>query len=314
MVRSANALGAAVTVKGELWACSATPAAQAPYATHTGGCDLTVPVNARAIPAPPTLPTKPAATNTTGAAAYQFVSGATSCSVFTPGTYTTAPALGTGTNFFVSGTYYFAGIGAFDLSTKGPVVAGAPGTNEKTVLANGNPCVQETTAMGAEGGTGALFILGGSSTLTTTVAATDVELYARRAPTASTLDGLSIITVPASGFPAGYAAWTGGTALAGATTSELVVHGQIWAATGAVSLGVGDTQRPPAGLRRAWRATTVNLFAAGTAALDPGLGNRTVTVATASTGGAAAVATVTATASVGTGPDPAVAITSWTTS
>ncbi len=312
MVRGANALGADVKVNGDLWACSATPTAQAPYATHTGGCDLTVPTDARTSPVPPTLPTKPTPTNATGAAAYQFVSGSTTCSVFTPGTYTVAPVLGTGTNYFLSGTYYLAGIGALDLSTRGSVVAGAPGTNEKTVLANGNPCVQGTTAMGAEGGTGALFILGGNSTLTTTVAATDVELYARRGSTASAIDGLSIITVPASGAPTGYAAWTGGTALAGAASSDLVVHGEIWAYTGAVSLGV-----VPANSRiQAYggvAAITINLLAAGTAALDPGLGNRTVTVASTSTGGTGAVATVTATASVGTGPDPAVAITSWTT-
>ena len=99
--------------------------------------------------------------------------------------------LGAGTNYFVSGTYYFAFNGALDLSSKGTGGGWAPGTNEATVLANGNPCVQETTAMGAEGGTGVLFILGGSSTLQTTVAATDVELYARRARGARS-------TVPAS--------------------------------------------------------------------------------------------------------------------
>jgi hypothetical protein len=92
------------------------------------------------------------------------------CSIFSPGRYTTKPALDPNRNYFKSGVYYFDFAGVWDIN-KTSVVGGTAGSETTNLDA---PCLQETTP----NGDGVTWVFRGSSALTVSNQS-HVELFSR---------------------------------------------------------------------------------------------------------------------------------------
>jgi hypothetical protein len=164
-----------------------------PGTTHSVTCSADRPIDV--VPTP-NLPTAPAAP--TPSFIDYPLTGAATCRVFFPGTYTSAPNLltphGGGApeaNYFVSGLYNFDGIGDWTIDNKAIVIGGQPnaGAGDQTVLPSGTADVSHTgckdfvnsndavvkttirTLLGlssspaGEWDHGTLFVMGGTSTL-----------------------------------------------------------------------------------------------------------------------------------------------------
>lgn len=113
------------------------------------------------------------------------------CHVFSPGRYTSKPALHPDRNYFRSGVYYFDFAGAWNIDKTS--VVGGTAEGETTYL--DAPCLNEASPDGA----GVTWVLRGTAALTIDNGAT-VELYSRR-PTAP--DGTPQLSVVVEGTRSG---------------------------------------------------------------------------------------------------------------
>jgi Tfp pilus assembly protein PilX len=186
----------------------------------------------------PVLPPSPPAAHGSAPDFITDVAG-TTCNIFLPGTYRSAPTLAS-LNYFASGVYYFENVGAIDMSGK-TAVAGTPGATERTVN-NQPPCVNDTVVGVNDDSRGAVFILGGTSYIAAGTGSTrQLEIFRRRGTTG--LDGFSVVAVT-SPAPSGYVTST----LIGNYNDQiidnsagnnpaLVFHGEIWAPDTSIDSG-----------------------------------------------------------------------------
>lgn len=164
------------------------------------------------VPTAPAMPAAPRASQTFG-----------TCTYFYPGKYTTAPSLGSGTNYFASGVYYFENVGQWDIDQV--LFGGAPATFEAVRFKAPVPasesytpmptCANDNDAITTAGGnapevtgTGAQFILGGTSTIFLDTNS-QVEVFARTVDGTSETVTASIVAVPDSSIP-NSSPWTSG--------------------------------------------------------------------------------------------------------
>ena len=187
--------------------------------------DQPVPDVGHALPAV-VPPSAPAATLVNG------------CTVFRPGTYTSAPVLGAH-NLFVSGTYYFHNAGR--MLVQNATVIGGERPDEIRINAGSSPCDVVPDDPGAAG-TGVKWLLGGSSWLDVGANA-NVELYRRQGnPASEGQGGISLQAVTGTA-PTGMAVSTRGLAgtstplvvVSGGSTGQLTIHGLVYAPTSFVS-------------------------------------------------------------------------------
>lgn len=160
------------------------------------------------------------------------------CTVFRPGTYTAAPALGT-SNFFVSGTYYFHDTGR--ILVQDATVLGGERPDELRINAGTSACDLVSDDPGAEG-TGVKWLFGGTSWLDVGTNA-NVELFRRvGGPPSEGQTGISVqaVTSPApAGMVASSRAMAGVSSplvmVSGGSTGQLTIHGLVYAPTSFIS-------------------------------------------------------------------------------
>lgn len=163
-------------------------------------------------PTAPTLPSSPRASQTP-------TSGAgLGCTYFYPGKYISPPSLGSGTNYFASGVYYFENMGQWQLDRV--VFAGTPASYEQVAFKSPVPsgdsytpkptCANDGTAIAQAGGnapevtgTGAQFILGGNSRIFL-ANTSQLEVFGRTLDGTSSTAAASVLSVPSSWVSAGW--------------------------------------------------------------------------------------------------------------
>ena len=166
--------------------------------------------------------------------------GNATCRTFSPGLYTTAPAL-VASNFFKSGFYYFEDIG--DWSVTDVLFGGTPQDDESKLLVE-TPCASEPSTTAARG---VMFAFGGTSRMIVGNGAR-VELFT---PNAAAVDpgdpGISIRAVldedrdPTQGGDIRWKTSTAGMAVldvAGGNTRDMAVHGLVYTPSSVVNLFV----------------------------------------------------------------------------
>ena len=173
------------------------------------------------------------------------------CTIFYPGLYTSPPAwagtsaspgsLGSGTNYFASGVYYFNFAGAFNIDKV--VYGGEKATFEDLQYPSKPSCASDATAKSAAGGsapevsgTGVEFVFGGGAAMKA-ANGSQVELFNRTLDgTVATINPTVVGVPPADGtsdWPA--AGWTQNPSgtwvvdLANGSNPNLVVHGLVYA-------------------------------------------------------------------------------------
>jgi Tfp pilus assembly protein PilX len=216
------------------------PAGACPSAPTSGQLSITAPYayycTTLARPDPPhNPPTMPAA-----APAY-VDSG--SCRIFYPGKYTSPPALGSATNYFVSGVYYFEFTGQLQVKQT-TVYGGKPDTSETRKFTSPPACAADP---GGTTGTGVEWIFGSGSWLNIDTQG-QVELFKRTGETGTTTNKISLVGVPNE------SAWTtlGYVANTVANTSPIVdikdgnpqdmaIHGLLYAPNQSVNLTATNT-------------------------------------------------------------------------
>ena len=164
-----------------------------------------------------------------------FVDTAT-CRVFSPGKYTSLN-LGN-SNYFKSGAYYFDDV-TISLQNK-TIIAGFPGGQGDSPKLDNTACAAEqqldkNTTLGAGGSGGAVFYMGGTSNIQVRNQA-GFEIFRRKVNETS----LSIVAVPSSSggwddSDLGYSDLIIETQ--SGNTSDVAIHGLVWAPKAKVSLG-----------------------------------------------------------------------------
>jgi hypothetical protein len=180
-----------------------------------------------------TLYTTPT-TNVPTAAAAAPVVDATGCKVWSPGKYTTAPALGSN-NYFKSGEYYFENV---NFEVDQTVVAGwADFTNYGDIQFVANDrCVTAVNADKASGSKpGATFYLGGTSNIH--INKGKLEILRRK-------QGKSLVSIQAldsggSGYAASSLGWGDDilSSKSGSPSQDMVIHGLAWAPRAQLTFG-----------------------------------------------------------------------------
>lgn len=208
--KSVDVIGANYYQASATCTASATATPSPPYRKICGATapalDAVLPAAPAAINPPPDTTAKPG------------------CTVFSPGVYTTAPALGDN-NYFKSGVYYFSYAGDWNIH-KTSLVGGTSGGATSELLL---PCYNELSINGS----GVEFVMLGSSTISLSNSA-KVELYARQP---AVTDGTAGISLFVSGSRSGPVLTQSN------GNPQIVVHGLVYSpdaevftnATGSVS-------------------------------------------------------------------------------
>jgi Tfp pilus assembly protein PilX len=177
--------------------------------------------------APASVPAAPRAATTSGA-----------CKIFYPGLYTAAPSLGSGTNYFASGIYYFKFSGQFAVDQV--MYGGAPASWEGVQYAPMPSCATDATAIAKAGGaapevigTGVQFIFGAGASLFADNGS-KLEVFNRTADGTSKTLSPSIVAVPPD-WAAANPAWVENTHdtsvldFHNGSNPDEVIHGLVYA-------------------------------------------------------------------------------------
>ena len=250
-----EAIHSPVTIdNGDLWIHDSTCADE--------GAALSAPSGLRPFPSPPrtahctkapwtqiapapTLPPIPTASNP--AARDDLVPG---CRVFFPGHYSAAPTLLAGSNYFVSGNYYFDFGGSFDIR-QADVLGGRPDTRaaDSARIPGLSPsCAEVSTTeavVDAEQGFGVSWILGGNARIAVGDGAR-VELFSR-ATTDDVYVSLQASDSDAGGYHTSSITATDAPILsvAALSTDDVVLHGLVHAPRARVALGLVNSSASP---------------------------------------------------------------------
>lgn len=162
---------------------------------------------------------------------------ATGCRVFFPGKYTVAPALATGKhgqNYFVAGDYYFENV---DFQIGGTVVAGfADGTNGDGQFLTAPACAGAAAAYPGSG-SGATFVLGGSSRIYVDTFG-GLEIMRRRQ--GPNVVSVQTVATTANGYVASTLQGTGTQNIfesKSGNNTDIAIHGTWWSPRARVVLG-----------------------------------------------------------------------------
>jgi hypothetical protein len=196
----------------------------------TWSCDL-----AATFPVPDPVPTLKVPTTS---APNKVVQG--SCTIFFPGTYTTAPTFDKNDKYyFASGVYYFANAGQIYLA--GEIFGGQPGPGESQQMTTATPCSNDAAVNalvpGAATGSGVQLVLGGSSKLRVDDHQKDkIELFSR-VPAVPANEGTAGVTVYAPRTNGtNYVKWDSDKVLAmDGNKTTMIIHGLFYAPTGFVN-------------------------------------------------------------------------------
>jgi hypothetical protein len=162
------------------------------------------------------------------------------CTVLTPGTYTSATAPGwSGDVYLESGLYYFDGLGSIKPAN---LFGGAPAASETRFTSGPGACASDPDR---SNGSGVEIILGGDSALSLGNQS-QMELYSRVPGSSSdgSVAGLSLYQVQSA-----TGGWTASTVtgssdivdISGGNTVDAAVHGGIYVPNGSVLLGATNT-------------------------------------------------------------------------